>query len=383
MIAEVIIVSFNSCRLRLRSCVAPPGIDSAFVEAYSGPFSADSFYALAVRRFDEQTVPTSLNGGSAVTLGAARPDIERASHLSELSGRLYTKCLCLFQDLGVWTIEPGVQYWSISRKLSPSAIGRREERRCLLCRSRGMEWQFRRSRGIGWGTSGGPQAAVQYPSPWSYSGPTANGATHARFFIVFGIYRNGRFGPSWAYLLVARKRSGGRITTTFPLRRIRWADRRGWRSPIYREWADFWLLRVREAARPGWPKSRNILPELRSRCWLDRRGRGCKTKAILLFHKQNTKNSLTPPAFLVIVNRFRKNASGRVLCDGCVGQPGQSSEAGRIPRPVASQAGQTSPRIGSHLAEGKGNRFASAPARSPPWRAMRAGTSETESAFRY
>jgi hypothetical protein len=49
----------------------PLGSDTSFVEAYSGSVASNSFYALAVKRFDAQTVPGSLNGGNLVTLGSA------------------------------------------------------------------------------------------------------------------------------------------------------------------------------------------------------------------------------------------------------------------------------------------------------------------------
>lgn len=67
------------------------------------------------------------------------------------------------------------------------------------------------------------------------------------------------------------------------------------------------------------------------------------------------KKELTSPSFLVIVKRFRKNASIRVFYGGSVraARPVLGWQ-GLKPRAGSSEAGQTGPRIGSLLAEGRG-----------------------------
>lgn len=59
------------------------------------------------------------------------------------------------------------------------------------------------------------------------------------------------------------------------------------------------------------------------------------------------------------------------------GQPGGKQSQGLKPRPGSSQTGPSVPGICSFLAKGRDN-IATELARSPPWRAMRAGTGETE-----
>ena len=106
----------------------------------------------------------------------------------------------------------------------------------------------------------------------------------------------------------------------------------------------------------------------------DEQGRGKDEKS-----KGQRSNPLTLPFFLVIVSRFRKNVPGRVSYAGNVGQPGQCEPA------KAESQGRVKfyrPSIPGYALILRGARESShrCPRVSPPWRAMRAGISETESA---
>jgi len=152
------------------SCLAPPGGDTSFVEAYSGSISFDSFYALAVKRFDAQTIPGSLNGGNAVTLGSTdlttstpvtyqnlpagfAPEVEADFNTSTAGVvRLaFSSGIALpsYPQLQAAAVESGDSYeldaeaWNVGSGVGEIII-----------------------------TQGGA-ATVQYPTPWSYTGPAA------------------------------------------------------------------------------------------------------------------------------------------------------------------------------------------------------------------
>jgi hypothetical protein len=96
-------------------------------------------------------------------------------------------------------------------------------------------------------------------------------------------------------------------------------------------------------------------------------------------------NALTPPRFLAIVRRFGKNAPARVVerRRRRVGLAWRKNGLGfdfqvRFPRVQSTGRCSQPPRqVPEWLSSCRGQgRFATEPARSPPWRAMRAGTAK-------
>jgi hypothetical protein len=153
-----------------RGCLAPLGSDTSFVEAYSGSVSSNSFYALAVKRFDAQTVPGSLNGGNAVTLGSADLTSGAAITYQNLPAGFTPDNETWFYTTAGGTVRLAFSSGTalVSYPQLPAAAVESGDTYELDA----YAW----NGGSGVGKiirNQGGAAAVQYPTPWSYLGPAA------------------------------------------------------------------------------------------------------------------------------------------------------------------------------------------------------------------
>jgi len=152
------------------SYLAPVGSDTSFAEAYSGSVSSDSFYALAVKRFDAPTVPGSLNRGNVVTLGPADLTSGAAITYQNLPAGFTPGNETYFDPSAGGTVRLAFSSGTalVSYPQLPAAAVESGDTYELSA----YAW----NDGSGVGEiirNQGGAAAVQYPTPWSYSGPAA------------------------------------------------------------------------------------------------------------------------------------------------------------------------------------------------------------------
>jgi len=156
--------------LEEQTCVAPFGSNTAFVEAHSGSVPSGNFSALAVRRFDAQTVSGSLNAGE-VMLGSADLTTGTAVLTNQNLPSGFAPNVFVYFDTstaGDLRLAFSTGTFLTSYPQLPAAAMESGDFYSVEAQA----WNGDSAVGETVGTNGGG-ATVQYPSPWSYSGPAA------------------------------------------------------------------------------------------------------------------------------------------------------------------------------------------------------------------
>ena len=153
-----------------QSCTTPTGGDTAFVDAYTGSISANDYQALAVRRYDRQTAPGSVNGGAMVTLDAADETTSAPVAYQNLPAEFQPYVYVYFDTAteGNLMLAASSQTYLTNYPILPAAAVESGDYYSVEAQA----WNGVSACGEAIGTSGSA-VTIQYPSPWSYVGPTA------------------------------------------------------------------------------------------------------------------------------------------------------------------------------------------------------------------
>ena len=218
--------SFDELQTGARSCIAPTGSDGAFVEAYSGSFPNNDFEALAVRRYDGQTAPGSLNNGAMVALGAADLTTSAPITYQNLPSGFAPDVYVYFDTAteGDLRLAFSSGAYLANYPVLPAAAVESGDYYSVQAQA----WNGNSAVGETVDASGGA-ASIVYPAPWSYSGPSPaalpvmNFSSYSGFNDTTGLDRHGRITWSPSNLVVNNYRvsatanaAGGSASVAFP-----------------------------------------------------------------------------------------------------------------------------------------------------------------------